>query len=58
MPSTWPFALEDIRSQWVSPPAASEEDHFISCPDCGARLDMRRLDEILAHEEAHSATRQ
>lgn len=27
-----------------------EADHFITCA-CGARLDMRRLNQVLAHEE-------
>jgi len=28
-----------------------EADHFITCA-CGQRLDMRRLDQLLAHELA------
>jgi hypothetical protein len=29
--------------------AQTEADHFGSCPVCGAYLDMRDLDQVLAH---------
>lgn len=45
---------EKIRSERVWPPAVGDADHFIVCPTCGARLDMRRLDQVLEHEERHA----
>lgn len=28
----------------------SEADHFIECPTCGHKIDMRDLAEVLEHE--------
>ena len=35
----------------VSPVRAGLPAHFIRCPACRHLLDMRRLEEVLAHEE-------
>jgi hypothetical protein len=32
-----------------SGPPVTEDDHFIVCPGCGVRFDMRNMDEALAH---------
>ena len=32
-----------------------ESEHFVTCADCGATLDCRRLGDILEHEERHAA---
>jgi hypothetical protein len=31
-------------------PAASEAEHFMACPNCGAMLDMRDLGQVLEHD--------
>lgn len=33
----------------VGKPDGWESDHFMLCPVCGEMLDMRRLDQALAH---------
>jgi hypothetical protein len=33
-----------------------EREHFIKCPACGRWIDMRHLDDVLAHERACDGT--
>lgn len=44
--------MEEIIGRRVVGPVreGGEADRFIDCA-CGARLDMRRLDQVLAHEQ-------
>lgn len=45
--------MEEITGRRIVGPVreGGEADSFIPC-DCGARLDMRRLDQLIAHGEA------
>ena len=42
---------EILGRRIVSPVRTDLPAHFIRCPACRHLLDMRRLEEVLAHEE-------
>jgi len=39
-----------IDGKRVGMQSAGEAEHFIKCGNCGSWIDMRRLDQVLAHE--------
>lgn len=44
----WP-AKTRIRGQPADGAPADRQSHFTVCPGCGARIDMRDLDEVVRH---------
>ena len=38
------------RGKYIGKPAASQAEHFMACPNCGAILDLRDLGQVLEHD--------
>jgi hypothetical protein len=51
-------AMPRLRKPIIAEPRESqhEQEHFIQCPACFRWIDMRNLDEVLAHERACDGT--
>jgi len=45
------MSLNAYPGQFDGPPVADEAEHFYTCPRCGQAVDMRRLGDVLHHED-------
>lgn len=43
--------LNALKAKREGGEPADEADHFYVCPQCGQAVDMRRLGDVLHHEE-------
>ena len=43
--------LNQLKSERIGGEPCREAEHFMRCPECGQMFDMRRLGDVLHHDE-------